>query len=107
LQGTEGLIGFFVNTLVLRGGLKGNPAFTEYLKKTRETTLEAYAHQEMPFDQLVDVLKPERSLTSTPWVQVMFALQNVPMRQTGEGKLVLKPLRVSNGVAKFDLSVIL
>lgn len=106
-QETEDLIGFFVNTLILRGRLAGNPAFSDLLKSTRETALGAYSHQDMPFHQLVSLLRPERSVTSTPFVQVMFALQNVPKRQIQSGDLILDPVRIATGVAKFDLSLML
>ncbi|HEV2863961.1 MAG TPA: amino acid adenylation domain-containing protein [Pyrinomonadaceae bacterium] len=102
----EGLIGFFVNTLVLRTDLSGSPTFLELLGRVRSDTLEAYAHQDLPFEKLVEALQPERDLSQTPLFQVCFVLQNAP---TGEGELTglrMKPVGVDSGTAKFDLTLL-
>jgi amino acid adenylation domain-containing protein len=103
---TEKLIGLFVNTLVLRGDLSGAPSFTELLKRTKETALEAYAHEDVPFEKLVEVLSPERNLGSTPLFQVMIVLQNVPQSDLRLGAATLQPFSaVDNRTSKFDLSL--
>src|SRR5207245_1139841 len=101
----EGLIGFFVNTLALRTDLSGNPSFHELLGRVRETTLGAYAHQDLPFERLVEVLQPERDLRYTPLFQVMFALQNTPMPALDLAGLTISPVPISSQTAKFDLTL--
>lgn len=101
----EGLIGLFVNTLVLRGDLSGDPSFRALLARTRATTLAAYDHQEVPFEQLVAELHIARDLSRTPLVQVMFVLQNAPRADLQLAGLAAHPLWVDTGTAKFDLSL--
>jgi amino acid adenylation domain-containing protein len=102
---TERLIGFFINTLVLRVDLSGAPSFIELLQRTKEVTLEAYAHEDVPFEKLVEVLAPERNLSSTPLFQVMLVLQNAPRLELELGGAKLQPLSVESGTSKFDLSM--
>ncbi|MDZ8136607.1 MAG: amino acid adenylation domain-containing protein [Nostoc sp. DedQUE04] len=105
---TESLIGFFVNLLVLRTDLAGNPSFRELLKRVRQVALGAYTHQDLPFDQLVKALQPERNLSNTPSLfQVLFVLQNAPMPPLELPGLTLSLLEVKNEIAKFDLALFL
>jgi len=101
----EGLIGFFVNSLALRGDLSGDPTFRELLARVRETTLGAYAHQDLPFERLVEELAPERSLAHNPLFQVMFALQNMEVGPLALGDVEMEPLDRGGLGAKFDLRV--
>ncbi|HSS49050.1 MAG TPA: amino acid adenylation domain-containing protein, partial [Thermoanaerobaculia bacterium] len=101
---TEPLIGFFVNTLVLRTDLSGNLALSDLLGGVRETTLSAYAHQEVPFERLVEELAPEQDLSRQPLVQVVFALQNAPSERLELPGLKLTALPVATGTAKFELT---
>ncbi|NJM19925.1 MAG: amino acid adenylation domain-containing protein [Richelia sp. SM1_7_0] len=101
----EGLIGFFVNTLVLRTNLAGNPSFEELLKRVREVALGAYAHQDLPFELLVERLQPQRDLSHAPLFQVMFVLQNAPMSALELPGLTLTPLEGDNDTSKFDLTL--
>ena len=103
----EGLIGLFVNTLVLRTDLSGDPTVPELLRRVRETTLGAYAHQEMPFEKLVEELHPERNLSYNPVVQVLLALQNTPLQSRNLSGLQLEPMEAYGGTAKGDLYVFL
>ena len=99
----ENLIGFFVNTLVLRTDVSGNPTFRELLQRVRETALGAYGHQDVPFEMLVEVLQPERSMSYTPLFQVLFALQNAPQEKLELPGLTIDLLDIDSGTAKFDL----
>ncbi|HET6975220.1 MAG TPA: amino acid adenylation domain-containing protein [Pyrinomonadaceae bacterium] len=101
----EGLIGFFVNTLVLRTDLSGDPDFRELLARLRKVTLEAYAHQDMPFELLVEELQPERDLSRNPLFQVMFQLENTPKEELPLPGLTLSPVDVEGVASQFDLSV--
>jgi amino acid adenylation domain-containing protein len=104
---TEELIGFFVNTLVLRTDLADDPAFADLLDRVRETTLGAYDHQDVPFERLVEELKPPRSRSHTPLFQVVLALQNAPLGPLELPGLRLAPFEVETRTAKFDLSLVL
>ncbi|MEG4234725.1 amino acid adenylation domain-containing protein [Microcoleus sp. Pol11C3] len=101
----EGLIGFFVNTLVLRTELSGDPSFRELLGRVREVALGAYAHQDLPFEKLVEELQLERDLSRNPLFQVMFVFQNAPISALEFRGLSLTPVEVHNGTAKFDLTL--
>jgi amino acid adenylation domain-containing protein len=102
---TEGLIGFFVNTLVLRTDLSGNPSFRELLRRVREVCLGAYSHQDLPFDRLVEELNLTRDLSRNPLFQVMFALQNAPLRALELPGLSLSPVEGDSETAHFDLTL--
>ena len=101
----EGLIGFFVNTLVLRTDHSGNPAFREVLRRVRETALEAYAHQDLPFEKLVEELRPDRDLSRSPLFQAMFVFQNAPVGELNCKGLNVSPMRMAGETTKFDLTL--
>jgi amino acid adenylation domain-containing protein len=99
---TEGLIGFFVNQLVLRANLSGNPAFRDLLRRVSEVCHEAYAHQDLPFDRLVETLNPKRD-GSAVLFNVKLILQNAPRPPLALPGLTLTPLETETGTAKYDL----
>ncbi|PYI95249.1 MAG: non-ribosomal peptide synthetase [Verrucomicrobia bacterium] len=102
---TEELIGCFVNTLVLRVDASGNPQFRELVQRVKKVALEGYAHQDVPFEKLVEELQPKRDLSRTALFQVMFVLQNVPMAEMKLEGLTLSEVEIDRQVAKFDLTV--
>ncbi|REK29491.1 MAG: amino acid adenylation domain-containing protein [Planctomycetota bacterium] len=101
----ENLIGFFVNTLVLRASLDGNPTFQELLHRVRDLTLEAYAHQDLPFEKLVEELHPQRRLDRTPLFQVLFNMLNLPEPVIDFTELDAELLHSPDPHAKFDLTL--
>ncbi|HKH49972.1 MAG TPA: amino acid adenylation domain-containing protein, partial [Thermoanaerobaculia bacterium] len=101
----EGLIGFFVNTLVLRADLAGDPSFAEILGRAERTLVDALAHQELPFEKLVEELHPERRLGHTPFFTAVLALQNLPAGAARLSGLEMTLLPVRNGTARFDLTL--
>ncbi len=101
----EGLIGFFVNSLVLRANLSGHPTFRELLERVRNVALEAYEHQDLPFEKLVEELDPDRDPSRNPLFQVAFALQNAPMQPLELPGLKLEPAPLESGSTRFDLEV--
>ncbi len=103
----ENLIGFFVNTLVLRSNLAGNPSFCDLLKQVRSVALGAYAHQDLPFEKLVEEIQPERNLSHNPLFQVMFVLQNAAMRKLELPGLKVESLENNGITAKFDLTLVI
>jgi len=102
---TEKLIGFFIILLPLRADLSGNPTFKELLAQVRTTALDAYAHQDMPFDKLVEELQPERSASHNPLVQVLFVMQNLPKRSRELQGLELSAFEIPIIRSKFDVAV--
>ena len=102
---TEDLIGFFVNTLVLRTQLSGELTFRELLGRAREVSLGAFAHQDLPFEKLVEELHPQRSLGHSPLFQVMLDLQNAPMEMKQIDGVLLSLVPVETETAKFDLTL--
>jgi amino acid adenylation domain-containing protein len=101
----ERLIGFFVNTLVLRSQLSGELRFADLIDQVRETTLQAYAHQDLPFELLVDELQLARDLAHSPLFQVMFVFQNVPQAQPVLPGLAMTELPMGDGNARFELTL--
>jgi len=102
---TESLIGFFVNVLVLRTDLCGDLSFQELLARVKSTALEAYVHQDLPFEKLVEELQPSRDLSYNPLFQVMFVLQNVPKPNFSLSDVSVSYEEGYNGTSKFDLTL--
>ncbi|MBJ6766229.1 non-ribosomal peptide synthetase, partial [Myxococcaceae bacterium JPH2] len=104
---TENIIGFFANTLVLRARIQRSTTFRELLAQVRDTTLGAYEHQELPFEKLVEELRPARDLGRSPLFQVTFNLHNTPLPELALPGLSLRPLQTEHGVTRFDLELAL
>jgi amino acid adenylation domain-containing protein len=101
----EGLIGFFVNTLVLRTDLSDDPSFRELLTRVRTVTLGAYEHQDMPFEKLLEALRPPRDLSRTPLFQILFVLHNTPQQGFDLSGLTVRPMEIDPGISRFDVSL--
>jgi amino acid adenylation domain-containing protein/non-ribosomal peptide synthase protein (TIGR01720 family) len=101
----EPLIGFFVNTLVLRADFAGRPGFREMVRQVKRTAVEAYVHQDLPFDELVQELQPERQAGQNPLFQVMFTVQGAPREVLALAESRIEPVRSEARTAKFDLLV--
>src|SRR5580765_6989875 len=101
----EPLIGSFMNTLALRGDSSGNPTFGELLQRVRKTALDAYAHQDLPFEKLVAELQPARNLSYSPVFQVMFILQNTPAAVTQADSIRFAQQDIDAGSSKLDLTL--
>jgi amino acid adenylation domain-containing protein/non-ribosomal peptide synthase protein (TIGR01720 family) len=101
----ETLIGFFVNTIVIRNQIENNCQFSELVAQIRQTSLTANDHQDVSFEQVVEVLNPERSLSYNPIFQVMFALENISLDTIELPDLIITPQMVERGISRFDLSL--
>ncbi len=105
LYQVEKLIGFFVNTLAIRADLTGDPAFRQLVGRIRETALDAFSHQDIPFERIVEELRPERDLSRTPVFQVMYGHQNMPFLQMELTGLKIESIKMLSSTAKFDLII--
>ncbi len=102
----EDVVGCFVNTLVLRADLSGDPSVSQFLGRVREACLDAFDHQDLPFERLVEELRPARDLSRNPIIQVMFAMENMPLRPLDLPGLTQAPLEIDPGVARTDLMLL-
>jgi len=100
---TQGLIGMFVNTLALRSQISGEDTFASLLSKVKATCLEAYEHQDTPFEKIVDLVQPQRNMAISPLFQIMVILQNAPLEVPVDARI--QPFRFDTGISKFDLTV--
>ena len=103
--GTEALVGFFVNTIPLRVRLEGGPTFRELLRRVRDTALHAFDHQELPFERLVDAIKPPRNPAFSPIFQVLFSYQHADAADLVLPGIAAEPIRLPHAAAKFDVSL--
>ncbi|WP_437738920.1 non-ribosomal peptide synthase/polyketide synthase [Sorangium sp. So ce1335] len=103
----EGLIGFFVNTLALRTRFEDDPTVRELLRRVKEATLEAYAHQDVPFERVVEHVNPERAMDQTPLFQAMLVLQNAPEAALALPGLAIEPIEREETTAQYDLTLTL
>src|SRR5262249_4805681 len=102
---TEAMIGFFLNTLIFRADFSGDPSFRELLRQVRETSLEAYAHQDLPFEQLVEAVQPERNMSNSPLFQAAFVMLNLPTETAELPGLKIRPISAEGNTAKCDLTL--
>ena len=103
----EFLLGVFVNTLVMRSHVGDDPTFIQLLQRVKENALGAYAHQDIPFETLMEELKPERDMSRTPYFQVMFVMQNAPAQAVQLKDVRIEPLELHTPTAKYDLTIVL
>src|ERR1700757_5145626 len=103
----ENMIGLFVNTLIFRGDFSANLTFRDVIRQVRAFALEAYAHQDVPFEKLVEELVPQRSLDTHPLFQVLFTFQNIPQQIFDIPGLTVHEVSFEAGIAKFDISVVM
>ena len=101
----EQLVGFFVNLLPVRIDLTGDPTFIELLARASSSILEVYAHQDLPFEKVVEELKPERDLRRNPIVQVLFVMQNTEQRTLRLSGATVEPFKLSSASSRFDLAL--